>query len=323
MLKMPEAKRLTRKNDIRPFEDATSLEFLCEKNECAAFLYHSHNKKRPHNLVLGRTFDGHIFDMMELGVSDFTSLREVAGPKKALGSAPCMIFQGGAWERSPDLMRLRGMVLDVFSARDIGKISLKGIDHVIVLTVLDGAETTVLWRTYFVDLKKSGGVVPRVQLSPMGPDMDLQMRRTKFPSSDLEKEAHRIPAALKAKKTKNVSHDEFGETIGRVHMERQDFTKLELKKTKAVKADRKRRRTGEDGEGDAEGGEGEEEEEDEEDDEEDGGMDVEDEDEDDDEEDEDDDEDDGDEKMASSGPVGAGGGGKKGAGSAGGKRGRE
>jgi ribosome production factor 2 len=54
-LKKPDAKVLTRKNDIRPFEDATSLEFLCDKNECPAFLYASHNKKRPNNLVLVRT----------------------------------------------------------------------------------------------------------------------------------------------------------------------------------------------------------------------------------------------------------------------------
>jgi hypothetical protein len=37
----PEVKALSRKNDIRPFEDAASLEFLCDKNECAAFLISS------------------------------------------------------------------------------------------------------------------------------------------------------------------------------------------------------------------------------------------------------------------------------------------
>jgi ribosome production factor 2 len=54
MLKKPEVKQLSRKNDIRPFEDTSSLEFLCERNECAAFIYATHNKKRPHNLVLVR-----------------------------------------------------------------------------------------------------------------------------------------------------------------------------------------------------------------------------------------------------------------------------
>lgn len=54
LLKKPDVKLLQRKNDIRPFDDVTSLEFLTEKNDSAAFLYASHNKKRPHNLVLVR-----------------------------------------------------------------------------------------------------------------------------------------------------------------------------------------------------------------------------------------------------------------------------
>jgi ribosome production factor 2 len=54
LLKKPAVKVLQRKNDVRPFEDTSSLEFLCEKNDCGAFLYVSHNKKRPHNIVLVR-----------------------------------------------------------------------------------------------------------------------------------------------------------------------------------------------------------------------------------------------------------------------------
>lgn len=42
-----------------------------------------------------------------------------------------------------------------------------------------------------------------------------------------------------------MSTDALGETVGRLHMERQDYDKLELKKnTKAWKADKRRRRIG-------------------------------------------------------------------------------
>jgi ribosome production factor 2 len=67
-LKRMDARMLQRKNEIRPFEDASSLEFLMERNGASAFLLASHTKKRPHNLVLGRTFDGHILDQLELGL---------------------------------------------------------------------------------------------------------------------------------------------------------------------------------------------------------------------------------------------------------------
>ena len=52
MLLKPNCKVLTRKNEILPFEDPMSLEFLSEKNNCSLFVFGNHSKKRPHNLTL-------------------------------------------------------------------------------------------------------------------------------------------------------------------------------------------------------------------------------------------------------------------------------
>jgi ribosome production factor 2 len=52
LLAKPNCKTLQRNNDITPFEDANSLEFLGPKNDCGLFAFASHNKKRPNNLVL-------------------------------------------------------------------------------------------------------------------------------------------------------------------------------------------------------------------------------------------------------------------------------
>ena len=67
---------LQRKNQVHPFEDAATIEFLCEKNHSSLFATASHSKKRPNNLVLGRTFDGRVLDMMEFEVDGFASLSE-------------------------------------------------------------------------------------------------------------------------------------------------------------------------------------------------------------------------------------------------------
>lgn len=56
-LKKPDAKLFTKRNLTRPFEDQSSIEFLCKANDSSLFSYVSHTKKRPHNLVLGRMFD--------------------------------------------------------------------------------------------------------------------------------------------------------------------------------------------------------------------------------------------------------------------------
>lgn len=53
-LKKPDAVMLTQKNDILPFEDAVQIEKLLQKHDSSLFLFSSHSKKRPNNLILGK-----------------------------------------------------------------------------------------------------------------------------------------------------------------------------------------------------------------------------------------------------------------------------
>jgi ribosome production factor 2 len=62
-----DAVRLSRKNeDMRPFEAGgeVQLERLARKADAGLFALDSHNKKRPHNLVLGRLFDHRLYDLV-------------------------------------------------------------------------------------------------------------------------------------------------------------------------------------------------------------------------------------------------------------------
>ncbi len=51
-LAKPHTKVLNKKNEILPFEEPSSLEFLAHKNECGFFTFSSHSKKRPNNMVI-------------------------------------------------------------------------------------------------------------------------------------------------------------------------------------------------------------------------------------------------------------------------------
>ena len=75
-LKQPDSVMLSRKNDIVPFDDENSLEFLMKKNDSSLFCFGSHNKKRPNNLIFGRSFDDHILDIFEVGVKKYQSLMD-------------------------------------------------------------------------------------------------------------------------------------------------------------------------------------------------------------------------------------------------------
>jgi hypothetical protein len=90
-LKHDQAVKYTRKNDVHPFEAETAMQFFCERSDCALFCLGNHNKKRPNNIVLGRTFDAQLLDMVEVGVIEhIPTLRFPAAAKLQAGSTVCI-----------------------------------------------------------------------------------------------------------------------------------------------------------------------------------------------------------------------------------------
>jgi ribosome production factor 2 len=97
-------------------------------------------------------------------------------------------------------------------------------------------------RGYTIKLLASGSRVPRVELVPMGPSLDLYMRRHTDPDPVLWKEALRRPKVTKkdvesglGKKRKNLEVDEMGDLRGRIHVGKQNLDKLQTRKMKGLK----------------------------------------------------------------------------------------
>ncbi|KAM4633208.1 ribosome production factor 2 homolog [Polymixia lowei] len=234
-LKKPSAVLYKKKNITRPFEDSTSLEFFSKKTDCSLFLFGSHNKKRPHNFIFGRLFDFHVLDMIELGIEKYVSLQDIKNSKCPEGTKPMLVFAGEAFDTDNEHKRLKSLLLDFFRGPTVPAVRLAGLEHVLHFTALDGK---IYMRSYRSLLKKSGCRTPRIELEEIGPSFDFVLRRTHLASDDLYKTAHRQPKALKPKKKKNVSHDAFGTKFGRLHMQKQDLSKLQTRKMKGL---RKRR----------------------------------------------------------------------------------
>ncbi|KAF1775027.1 Brix domain [Phytophthora cactorum] len=214
MLKAPFAKFMGKKNDIHVFDDE--------------------NKKRPNNLVFGRTFDGHILDVMEFGFSNFKSINAFkCKSKKAPGSKPSFVFAGDQWESVEAFMKLKNILLDTFRGTIVQSVNVKGLDHAIVCTAW---KDKVFFRSYSIDFKKGDESHPRVELDEMGPRFDLEFRRTKFASADLMKVATKKPKGLAPKKIKNISRDELtGDKLGRIHMDHQDIYSMQSRRVKALR----------------------------------------------------------------------------------------
>jgi ribosome production factor 2 len=159
--------------------------------------------------------------------------------------------------------------MDLFNGEVIESIYLSGLEHVISITVAPSSEKlasdaqsegplpSVHIRGYTTKLLASGQRVPRVELVPMGPSLDLSLRRHQPADPELWKVAMRRPKLKKqdvekglGKKRKNLEVDEMGDLRGRVHIAKQDLTKLQTRKMKGLRSAQ-----GED-ESEVEGGDG-------------------------------------------------------------------
>ena len=88
-------------------------EFFSDRNDTSLFMFGSHNKKRPHNLVIGRLFDHHVLDMVELGINSFKAIHDFTTSKCVLGSKPCFVFSGDAFETDQDYIRLKNLFIGI------------------------------------------------------------------------------------------------------------------------------------------------------------------------------------------------------------------
>ncbi|KAG9283961.1 hypothetical protein G9A89_005468 [Geosiphon pyriformis] len=239
-LKKPDAITFSKKNEILPFENTTSLEFFTQKNDASLFVIGQHSKKRPHNLIFIRMFDGQVLDMVEVGIEKSKPIADFKTPKCAIGMKPCFIFNGDLFDRSELHKKFKNMLLDLFHGKTVKSVNLSGLEHVISVTAGpqkgdDSATSVIYFRVYTVQTKKSGQRTPRIELEEMGPSFDFRMRRTKFAKDEVYKAATRVPRELKPKKIKNIDLNEIGDRVGRIHLGRQDLSKLQTRKMKGLK----------------------------------------------------------------------------------------
>jgi ribosome production factor 2 len=234
-MKKPEAKTFTKKNKIRPFDDASSIEFFGQKSDCSLFMFGSHSKKRPNNIVIGRLFDYHILDMIELGLQNYKGIKEfVKSHQAASGSKPCFVFMGDEFDSNETHQVLSNLFLYFFRGTQLSKIDLETLDHIIILTAM---ENSIYFRHYSISVKKSDTKLPRVELEEIGPSCEMVIRRTRFASEDLRQESLSIPRSLVKKKDKNIIKTPTA-IKARVHTLSQDFNQIATKKMKGLKRKR-------------------------------------------------------------------------------------
>ncbi|KRZ66351.1 Ribosome production factor 2 -like protein [Trichinella papuae] len=241
-LKKPDAVCLKRNNQFRPFEDETPIEKFCKKYDASLFCFASDTKKRPNNLILGRTYDFNVLDMFEFAIESFASIYAFKNCYVPLSTKPCLVFHGEEFQNDPVYSRLKSLLIDFFRGPTVKKLRLQGFEYTLSFTVFNDQ---ILMRAYKNLLKRSGSKIPLIKLKPAGPSMNLVLRRHKLASDDLFRLACKIPKSVVPRKKKNIEHDVFGTKHGRVHMQRQDLGELKQRKMKALKGRTKKQQEAE------------------------------------------------------------------------------
>lgn len=250
---------LNKKNDnIHPFENAESLEFLAGKNECGVVVFGTHSKKRPNNITVLRTYNGKRLDMVELLLL-VPSDQSQAEPKLTIGveMKPLILFAGSQWddtsssEQATLYQSLKSILLDLFQGEEIASIDVEGLQYLLMIAagessgtstdLSDPANKPVLHlRWYRIRTMRSNSPkIPRVELDPIGPSFDFRVGRFQEADSSIMKDAlkhGRRPNEARTKK--NIETDLVGDKMGRVHLGKQDLTTLQTRKMKGLKRSR-------------------------------------------------------------------------------------
>ena len=177
-------------------------------------------------------------------------------PKSTSGHKPMMHFASELFDTHPRYIQLKSLLMDLFNAEVVDSICLAGLDHVISVTLAPTPATMnnasaeedtislprVHLRTYTVRLLSTGTRIPRVELTPMGPFLDLSLRRHQPADGEVWKAAMKRPKLKKqevekglGKKRKNMEVDEMGDLRGKVHVGKQDLSRLQTRKMKGLK----------------------------------------------------------------------------------------
>jgi ribosome production factor 2 len=242
VLKKPNSRKLQRKNDLLPFEAGgeTHLENLARLNDASLFALGNHTKKRPHNLVLGRTFGFRILDMIEFGISNYKPMSAFSHRlPSSPGSMPCVLFNGDDYHTSETTEKVQSVLTDVFRGpHDVENINLAGVDRVLTFTLEAprSGPATVMVRQFALVLKKvQDSDLPDVDLQEVGPSFDLTVRRSQFAPATMMKEAIRAAKDPRVEtKRKNISKNSMGDKLGQIHVGKQDLSGMALARMKGL-----------------------------------------------------------------------------------------
>ncbi|KAK2114201.1 rRNA-binding ribosome biosynthesis protein rpf2 [Saguinus oedipus] len=238
------------KNITRPFEDQTSL--LWDK---VGYVWGDVGRKKRGKIVghfehtdhVGRMYDYHVLDMIELGIENFVSLKDIKNSKCPEGTKPMLIFAGDDFDVTEDYRRLKSLLIDGRNdhiirkekqmTKDVGpavsNIRLAGLEYVLHFTALNGK---IYFRSYnMTSFITKPTLASKNTFQHHGSDVDTLSGVISWNQLLLKKSGCRTP---------RIELEEMGPSLDlvlrRTHLASDDLYKLSMKMPKALKPKKKK-----------------------------------------------------------------------------------
>ncbi len=212
---------LKRSHDLAPMDDSSLVERILSKYDCSLFAVGNHQKKRPNNLVFGRTFDGHILDMFEFTVENYRGVTNFKAADFTHDLKPILVFQGDVFDVSDKHKRIKNLFIDFFRISDLSEVNIVELKRVLVFTCRGETAPIEVRHMEASDINENTVAKQTVPFREVGPCFDLIVRRDKMAATDLFKEACRQPKVQnldKKKGDKNKFTNALGETKAKVFL---------------------------------------------------------------------------------------------------------
>jgi ribosome production factor 2 len=215
------------------FSNNQSIEYFGQKNNTPLFAYTSDQKKKPMNLVLGSLFNFKVLDMFEYEVTNYIPISHFS-EKVLIDSCmkPVIIFQGDLFETDFQLERMRRFFLDLFKLHDVDEVNISELRRVMIISVAEDREIKI--RSFQVEGQIKEFSLDHLQLTEVGPSLNLKVRNIHLASKEFYDLALRQPKEAIIKKEKNIENNALGEKRGRIHMAKQNLNAVSLKKYKKI-----------------------------------------------------------------------------------------
>ena len=169
-----------------------------------------------------------MLDLLEIGVESYRPVSDFKTDLISVSSHPIVLFMGPQFEA--ELSKVKNLFLDLFRGpATSSRLAVSSIEHVILFAAND--VTHVHMRVYRV--AREGRNVSGIQ--EMGPRIGMKIRRHNPPDEKVFRKSLKIATVGQIRHARNVSYNREGSQLGRVHMERQDYSQLQTRKRKALK----------------------------------------------------------------------------------------